>query len=797
MKEERKCEKGKRHGIGSIGKRAAVFCLATVMALCNVLPVWAAGGLHVAPHTQEEIRAYANRDGVSLQETPEYTQAPQATAPFALGKVSDQTLGSAIKLLNQIRYIAGLSYDVALDARYNELAQAASLANYANQKMSHYPTQPAGMPDDMFALAQTGAASSNIAWSSARNWSLNNIIATSWMEDGDSSNIDRVGHRRWLLNPKMGKTGFGVVTGENGSHFAVYAHDKSNQGASEYGVAWPAQNMPVEYFNTHFPWSVSMGQQLDASAVKVTLTRQRDGRQWQFSQGCEDGEFYVNNDSYGQKGCIIFKPYNRDVGSYQDGDSYDVQIQGVPGGEIAYTVNFFRMYKMEQVLLDPEALSFKEGEKTVTLQAVISPQNASDKQLSWEITDPSVAVVVPVNDKAYVTPQKAGNAQILVKDSQGRLMATCEVTVNHVPGEEPSCTEAQTCTECGQELQPALGHTPVAEEAVAATCTKDGKTEGSRCSACGEELVKSKKIPALGHNWGSQEVKPATAAEDGMLSKACKACGEKEEEKICRLASIRLSASSYVYDGTEKKPAVTVIGSDGKQVDRKFYTVTYQNNREVGTATAVASFTGHYAGTMEAAFTIRKQSDSKPEPKPEQPQPQKKNIAKSAKITLARTSYTYNGKGKKPSVTVSVGSKKLKEKKEYKLSYQKNKNVGKATVTVTGIGSYTGKVTKSFKILPQGTSISKLAGKSKRLDIRWKRQPRQTAGYQVQYSTSSKFTKGATVLKTVKKASTTKLTVKKLKPRKRYYVRVRTYQTVQGVTYASAWSKVKRVVTKK
>ena len=232
-------------------------------------------------------------------------------------------------------------------------------------------------------------------------------------------------------------------------------------------------------------------------------------------------------------------------------------------------------------------------------------------------------------------------------------------------------------------------------------------------------------------------------------------------------------------------------------MDRKFYTVTYQNNREVGTATAVASFTGHYAGTMEAAFTIRKQSDSKPEPKPEQPQPQKKNIAKSAKITLAKTSYTYNGKGKKPSVTVSVGSKKLKEKKEYKLSYQKNKNVGKATVTVTGIGSYTGKVTKSFKILPQGTSISKLAGKSKRLDIRWKRQPRQTAGYQVQYSTSSKFTKGATVLKTVKKASTTKLTVKKLKPRKRYYVRVRTYQTVQGVTYASAWSKVKRVVTKK
>ncbi len=767
-----------------IGKRAGVFCLAVVVMLSSILPAQAAG-LHVAPRTQEEIRAYAVRDGVDLQELPEYAEEPIATAPFALGRLSDKTLDSAIKLLNQLRYIAGLPYNVSLDSQYNEWAQAAALANYANKKMTHDPSQPAGMPDEMFSLAKVGAGSSNLAWASAKNWSLNDIIATSWMEDGDSSNIDRVGHRRWLLNPEMGKTGFGAVTGENGSYFAVYAFDRSNQKASEYGVAWPAQNMPVEYFDTHFPWSVSMGKQLDASAIEVTLTRRKDGRQWHFSQGSADGEFYVNNEWYGQKGCIIFMPRSYDVGGYKDGDCYDVQIQGLPDGELSYTVNFFRMYKMEQVLLSPNTLALKEGDDSVTLQASVFPENASDKKLTWEISDPSVAVVVPVNDKAYVTPQKAGNAQVLVKDSQGNLMASCEVTVSHVPGQAPSCTKAQSCTACGQELQPALGHVPVADAAEAATCTAEGKTEGSHCAACGVVLVKSEKIPALGHDWSPQEVRPATAAEDGMVSKSCKACGEQVGEKICRPASIRLSADSYVYDGKEKRPAVTVIGSDGKKISSQFYTVAYRDNREVGTAAAVISFTGNYAGTMEATFAIRRQAE-----------PQKINISKASRIVLAQTSYTYNGKGKKPSVSVYLGGRKLTANKDYKVSYQNNKNVGKATATVTGIGGYMGKIKKSFQILPQGTSISKVTAKSKRLDIRWRRQTKHTTGYQIQYSANSKFAKGTTILKTVKKASSAKLSIKKLKPKKRYYIRIRTYKIVKGVAYASSWSKAKSIRTK-
>ena len=72
-----------------------------------------------------------------------------------------------------------------------------------------------------------------------------------------------------------------------------------------------------------------------------------------------------------------------------------------------------------------------------------------------------------------------------------------------------------------------------------------------------------------------------------------------------------------------------------------------------------------------------------------------------------------------------------------------------------------------------------------------------TTGYQIQISSNKKFAKKAAVTKTVKKNSTTKLTVNKLKPKKKYYVRVRTYKVVKGKKYCSSWSKSKTVTTKK
>lgn len=91
------------------------------------------------------------------------------------------------------------------------------------------------------------------------------------------------------------------------------------------------------------------------------------------------------------------------------------------------------------------------------------------------------------------------------------------------------------------------------------------------------------------------------------------------------------------------------------------------------------------------------------------------------------------------------------------------------------------------------TSISKLTAKSKGFKVSWKKISSES-GYQIQYSTSSKF-KNAKSFR-VTKTSTTSRSVSKLKAKKKYYVRVRTYRTINGKKYYSAWSKYKSVKTK-
>ena len=348
-----------------------------------------ASGVNVAYHTQDEIRNYIKESGAKITDTVSFQENPVTEAPFSLGRLSDETLDSAVRMLNQIRYIAGIPYDVVLDEAYNEKAQAASLVNYVNGKMTHYPTKPEGMEDEMFALAESGAGSSNIACGSGTSWKLNYFLVMSWMEDGDPSNINKVGHRRWLLNPSMKKTGFGLVNGTKGTHSAVYAFDGSFGETENYGVMWPAQNMPTDYFNTEFPWSVSMGTSVDASAVQVKLTRNSDGKVWNFSGSSADGAFYVNNDNYGQKGCIIFRP--DDVGTYESGDSYRVEITGLSGGDVSYTVNFFSLDvqestpSVESVSVTPSTVTVTAG-KTQQFTENVVVKNGAAKTVTWNVS---------------------------------------------------------------------------------------------------------------------------------------------------------------------------------------------------------------------------------------------------------------------------------------------------------------------------------------------------------------------------------------------------------------------------
>ena len=177
-------------------------------------------------------------------------------------------------------------------------------------------------------------------------------------------------------------------------------------------------------------------------------------------------------------------------------------------------------------------------------------------------------------------------------------------------------------------------------------------------------------------------------------------------------------------------------------------------------------------------------------------------IPKASSIKLKATSLTYNGKVRTPKVIVNDRTgKTLVKNTDYTVSYAKGrKYVGKYAVKITFKGKYSGTKTLYFTIKPKATSISSLKAGSKKFTVKWKKQATQTTGYQVQVATNKKFKKNKKTV-TIKKQKTTKTTVKKLKAKKKYYVRVCTYKTVKingkSIRIYSGWSKAKTVTTKK
>ena len=154
----------------------------------------------------------------------------------------------------------------------------------------------------------------------------------------------------------------------------------------------------------------------------------------------------------------------------------------------------------------------------------------------------------------------------------------------------------------------------------------------------------------------------------------------------------------------------------------------------------------------------------------------------------------FTGKNITQSITVKYNGKTLKNGTDYTVSYSSNKNIGTATVKIAGKGSYTGTITKTFKINPAKQEIQKLTAKSKAFFVDWAQKGSAT-GYEIQYATNSKFTSAKKVTITNNKTDTK--TISKLSGKKKYYVRVRSYTTVKGTKYYGAWSASKSVTTKK
>jgi hypothetical protein len=173
-----------------------------------------------------------------------------------------------------------------------------------------------------------------------------------------------------------------------------------------------------------------------------------------------------------------------------------------------------------------------------------------------------------------------------------------------------------------------------------------------------------------------------------------------------------------------------------------------------------------------------------------------KLTAKNTTITFSKTAYTYNGEAKKPKLTVKNSDGKTISADNYSVTYKNNTKVGTATATIRFSYGYSGTVEKTFAINPKGTTLRTVSSpRTKVASVTWTKQVTQITGYQIQYAKDSKFEKSAKTV-TVKGTSATSKTLTKLTAKTKYYVRIRTYKTVNGKKYYSAWSKKMSVKTK-
>ena len=336
---------------------------------------------------------------------------------------------------------------------------------------------------------------------------------------------------------------------------------------------------------------------------------------------------------------------------------------------------------------------------TMTYSAVITGSDGNEYHYTAVVTDaPEDAVTVYLGgENCYLEIE---TVSISVEDTT--TAPTTHTWDEGTVTTAATCTTAGTmtytctdegCTETKTVMIPATGHSYVAQETVAPTCTEKGYTV-YECSVC-SNTIKSDYVDALGHTWELIESVESTSQTKGHKTYKCSVCEETYTTELAIPLDICTVSveDSYSYTGSAIKP-VTVTDGSKTLTSGTDYTIKYSGNTDVGTATYTITGTGDYEGTVTGSFAIT-QVDAQ------------SNLT----ITLSSSSYTYNGSAKKPAVTVKNASGTTISGSKYSVSYSNNTNAGTATVTVTLTDStlkknYSGTATKTFTISKASQSIS-------------------------------------------------------------------------------------------
>ena len=240
---------------------------------------------------------------------------------YHIAVLSDEAYDTAKGLINYYRRVAGLG-DITLSDDVNESAAYGALALAMNNRgLTHYPSQPKDMSSIDYNKAYAATTSSNL--SSASGYSEKRIISVAvsgQIGDSDSSNIDTLGHRRWLLNPGVKTLGIGSAN-NNYNYYTdirVFGDGIQSESVNDYDfIAWPSSGANLtDTFPKDTPWSVTLNPKVyyTPTDVSVEVKSLRYGTTWYFDNNTGygtssvDNYFNIEKSRYGVANCIIFRP---------------------------------------------------------------------------------------------------------------------------------------------------------------------------------------------------------------------------------------------------------------------------------------------------------------------------------------------------------------------------------------------------------------------------------------------------------------------------------------------------------
>ncbi len=293
--------------------------------------------------------------------------------------------------------------------------------------------------------------------------------------------------------------------------------------------------------------------------------------------------------------------------------------------------------------------------------------------------------------------------------------------------------------------KPHVPGTAVVENNVPATCTANGSYESVvYCIDCDEELSRKRVVVnKKGHTEITLKAESATCEKTGLTAgKKCSTCGK------VTVAQKTVAKKAHSYETKTTKATLTKNGKVVKQCKVCDYK---------------SSTTTVYAAK---------------------------------KITLSKEEYTYSGKTVKPTISVKDSKGKTIPKDYYTVSGTKSaKKIGTYRITVKLKGRYSGTKYLYYTICPKKVSSLKLKSSAKKqLTVSFKKDS-NVDGYQIVYATNSKFSKGKKTV-TIKSYKTYKKTIKKLKSKTTYYVKVRAFKKVGGNTIYGDYCKTQKLKIK-